>query len=143
MAKVTTIPELYQPLMKGVTIKSDRCCICGKIGVQMHHVVKRSAGNMYISGVRIHRPKLPLCGLGNSTGCHGLAHHNMLHFRWVEEYGNGNKFCDYTRLDSWVKGAADKGGHWEYLITDEPTKYQDALKMDGWMYLPSFGYNDY
>ena len=24
------------------------------------------------------------------------------------------------------------GGHWEYLLTDEPTKYQAALAMGGW-----------
>ena len=27
-------------------------------------------------------------------------------------------------------------GHWEYLLLPEPTKYADALAMDGWGRLP-------
>ena len=134
MAKVTTIPDLYLPLMEGVTIHSNRCCVCGKLGVQMHHVVKRSMGNLYVNGVRIPRPKLPLCGLGNSSGCHGLAHHNMLHFRWVKSDAVSGGFGRYTHQEG------GDGGHWEYLITDEPTKYQDALEMGGWMCLHDCDY---
>lgn len=126
MAKVTTIPELYWPLMSGVTIESDRCVVCGKSPVQMHHVVKRSAGNMYRGGVRIPRPKLPLCGLGNASGCHGLAHQNRLHFRWVRP------------REAFNRPTPQGSGHWEYLITDEPTRYQRALEMDGWRPLPDF-----
>lgn len=126
MAKVTTIPELYWPLMAGVTIESDRCVVCGRSPVQMHHVVKRSAGNMYRGGVRIPRPKLPLCGLGNASGCHGLAHQNRLHFRWVRP------------REAFNRPTPQGSGHWEYLITDEPTRYQRALEMDGWRTLPDF-----
>ena len=124
MAKVTTIPELYWPLMNGVTIESDRCVVCGRSPVQMHHVVKRSAGNMYRGGVRIPRPKLPLCGLGNASGCHGLAHQNRLHFRWVRP------------REAFNRPTPQGSGHWEYLITDEPTRYERALEMDGWRPLP-------
>lgn len=126
MAKVTTIPELYWPLMNGVTIESDRCVVCGRSPVQMHHVVKRSAGNMYRGGVRIPRPKLPLCGLGNASGCHGLAHQNRLHFRWVRP------------RETFNRPTPQGSGHWEYLITDEPTRYERALEMDGWRPLPDF-----
>ena len=126
MAKVTTIPELYWPLMNGVTIESDRCVVCGRSPVQMHHVVKRSAGNMYRGGVRIPRPKLPLCGLGNASGCHGLAHQNRLHFRWVRP------------REAFNRPTPQGSGHWEYLITDEPTRYERALEMDGWRPLPDF-----
>lgn len=126
MAKVTTIPELYWPLMNGVTIESDRCVVCGRSPVQMHHVVKRSAGNMYRGGVRIPRPKLPLCGLGNASGCHGLAHQNRLHFRWVRP------------REAFNRPTPQGSGHWEYLITDEPTRYERALEMDGWRSLPDF-----
>lgn len=126
MAKVTTIPELYWPLMNGVTIESDRCVVCGRSPVQMHHVVKRSAGNMYRGGVRIPRPKLPLCGLGNASGCHGLAHQNRLHFRWVRP------------RETFNRPTPQGSGHWEYLVTDEPTRYERALEMGGWRPLPDF-----
>ena len=141
MAKVDTLPDLYRPLMDGVSIKAPYCCVCGKRWpLNYHHVVKRSAGNIYRNGVAMPKPVLPLCGQGNTSGCHGLAHHEMLHFRWVTE--NDRRFCDYTVMDSWVHGFASKGGHWEYLSTEEPTKYQAALEMEGWKPLPSFGYNE-
>lgn len=50
-------------------------------------------------------PQLHLCGHGTS-GCHGLAEDKKLHFRYA------------TR--------------WLYLKTPHPTKYADALDMDGW-----------
>ena len=54
-------------------------------------------------------PTISVCGLGNASGCHGKLHSHQLHLRWV--------------------------GYWEYLETDEPTKYQDALAMGGWVKL--------
>ena len=51
-------------------------------------------------------PTVDVCGMGNASGCHGKLHNHTLHLRY-------------------------KGG-WEFLETDEPTKYQDALAMDGW-----------
>ena len=49
---------------------------------------------------------LSVCGLGNASGCHGKLHSHKLHVR----YQDG----------------------WQYLETKQPTKYQDALSMDGW-----------
>lgn len=49
---------------------------------------------------------ITVCGMGNASGCHGLIHAHRLHLRYE--------------------------GHWEYLRTEQPTKYQDALGMDGW-----------
>ena len=122
MARVTTMAPMWWPLMDGVTIKSDRCAVCGRSPVQMHHVVKRSAGKLYRNGVEVPKPLLPLCGLGNSSGCHGLAHQGMLHFRWVEsDAGSEGWYLTHVH-----------GGHWECLRTDVPVKYLDALKMDGW-----------
>lgn len=51
-------------------------------------------------------PTVTVCGFGNSSGCHGKLHDHRLHLRWV--------------------------GRWEYLETERPTKYQDALDMEGW-----------
>ena len=122
MARVTTLPEMLWPLMEGVTIRSDRCAVCGRSPAQMHHVVRRSAGRLYRNGVEVPKPMLPLCGLGNASGCHGMAHQGRLHFRWVVADAGA---------DGWYLTHIN-GGHWEYLITDEPVKYQRALEMEGW-----------
>lgn len=52
---------------------------------------------------------ITVCGMGNASGCHGKLHSLRLHLRWV--------------------------GHWEFLETKEPTKYQTALTMEGWQKL--------
>lgn len=127
MAKVDTLPMLYRPLMDGCSVILNHCAVCGATWpLNQHHIVKRSQGNLYRSGVKRPKPTITLCGSGNASGCHGLAHQSRLHFRWVtteawDEIGFGNS-----------KYRERSGGHWEYLITDEPTKYQAALKMDGW-----------
>ena len=51
-------------------------------------------------------PTVTVCGWGNSSGCHGLLHGHRAHLRY------------------------DCG--WEVLVTDEPTKYEKALGMEGW-----------
>lgn len=51
-------------------------------------------------------PTVTVCGWGNSSGCHGLLHGHRVHLRY------------------------DCG--WEVLVTDEPTKYEKALGMEGW-----------
>lgn len=114
--------------MGGVSVETPYCCVCGRTHLlNRHHVVKRSAGNLYVDGVKMPKPTLMLCGNGNASGCHGLAHRNMLHFRWVRrDATNGPWYLTHV-----------KGGHWEYLMTDEPCKYQEALKMDGWRPLVS------
>ena len=123
MAKVSTLAEIYRPLMNGCSVETPYCCVCGTTHpLNRHHVVKRSTGNMYRNGVKIPKPTLMLCGSGNASGCHGLAHQGRLHFRWVG--------TDQASGEYW--NTTVKGGHWEYLLTDEPTKYQKALDMDGW-----------
>ena len=52
-------------------------------------------------------PTVRLCGWGNTGGCHGDAHAHKLHFRFAD-------------------------GRWQYLLTDEPTKYEKALEFGGW-----------
>lgn len=54
-------------------------------------------------------PTVNVCGLGNASGCHGKLHQHRLHLRYTDEL--------------------------EFLETEEPTKYQDALEMDGWQRL--------
>lgn len=128
MAK-TTLPPMWWPLMRGCTVKLDHCPVCGRNHpLEQHHPVKRSAGELFENGRKAKKPTITLCGFGNnlqdSDGrnyCHGLAHANMLHFRWVE-----------TAQTVKSTGHVLTGGHWEYLLCDEPTKYQTAIEMDGW-----------
>lgn len=51
-------------------------------------------------------PTVRVCGLGNGAGCHKRLHDHTLHFR-------------------------HRGG-WEWLLTEQPEKYDRALAMDGW-----------
>lgn len=86
MAKVTTLPELWWPLMEGPSVETPYCCVCGaRWPLNRHHVVKRSAGERYVNGVRLPKPTLMLCGSGNASGCHGKAHQGRLHFRYVKQ----------------------------------------------------------
>ena len=114
MADVTTMDPILWPLMHldpqvVDAMASARCCVvCGRsYPLNRHHIVRRGAGELYEGGRKLPKPLIVLCGSGNVGGCHGKAHSQMLHFR-------------------------ASGGRLEYLETDEPTKYQDALEMDGW-----------
>lgn len=82
------------------------CSVCLKPAANMHHVVLKGAGGVPVAlDARI--PRVALCGVGNASGCHGLAHARKLHFDW-------------------------RDGGWAYLITRIPTRRADALPMDGW-----------
>lgn len=132
MAKVTTLPEILWPLMEGPSVETPYCCVCGRADLPLnrHHVVRRGAGRLYRDGIELPKPTLMLCGSGNTGGCHGLAHQNRLHFRYVKDgWGEPHKPYD-------CRGGYDvslvRTGHWERLLLDEPTKYSEALKLDGW-----------
>ena len=113
VARVTTMEGELLPLLDLPSIDLRWCAICGRTWpLNRHHVPPRSAGNAYRDGRRVPHPTITLCGSGNASGCHGLAHHRRLHFRNVD-------------------------GEWWYLLTDEPTKYHDALRMVGWRPVPS------
>ena len=126
-----TLDRLYWPLMRSPSIKLDHCAICGRPApLEQHHMVFRSAGELYVNGVRRPHPCITVCGFGNCLQdadgryyCHGLAHHRMLHFRWVDAK---------PLPPGTYNNPPQCGGHLEYLITKEPTKYADALEMDGW-----------
>ena len=106
--------EHERALMEGPSIETDGfCAICGRSDrpLNRHHIVPRSRGGE-------DGPTVVCCGFGNNlqglgpegkcvTYCHGALHMHLLHLRWT-------------------------GEQWEKLWTHEPTKYEDALKMDGW-----------
>lgn len=131
MAKVTTLSAIYQPMMGAPSITTPYCAICGRhYPLEQHHIVRRSAGKMYDEfGHELKKPTVTLCGFGNNLKgadgyyCHGLAHANRLHFRWVT---SNNRMELLHGYEMW------RGGHWEYLITEEPTDYVKALDMEGW-----------
>lgn len=51
-----------------------------------------------------------VCGMGNASGCHKKLHEHRLHMRYE--------------------------GQWEYIETEQPTKYETALALEGWRVLP-------
>lgn len=106
-AMISTLAPIYRPLMDAPTLRSSRCVVCGAPAHDQHHIVWRSWGELYDEdGNPRPKPTVSLCGFGNTSGCHGLAHQRMLHFRYY--------------------------GALECLITDQPTNYLDALEMGGW-----------
>lgn len=122
MQDKTTLAKIWHPLMQAPSYISDRCFICGKRATNKHHMVKRSAGELYVDGRKLKKPEITLCGSG-CTGHHGMAHDSKLHFRWVPDIleNKNGAFTQFYRV-----------GHLEYLITKHATKYQDAMQMDGW-----------
>ena len=120
MANVTTLPPILWPLMHispdvvEQIENSTQCVICGRNWpLNRHHIVRRGAGELYENGKKLRHVTIMLCGSGNTGGCHGKVHANMLHFR-------------------------NDRGRLEYAEFDEPTKYADALEMDGWEELECF-----
>lgn len=132
MAKVSTLPEELRPLMAGPSVETPYCCVCGRTDLPLnrHHVVRRGAGVLYRDGVEVPKPTLMLCGSGNTCGCHGLAHQNMLHFRYVPgKWNSGGR--PYDNMGGYEVSLAH-GGHWEFARFKKPTKYSDALKKGNW-----------
>jgi hypothetical protein len=112
MANVTTLDEIYWPLMELPSVELPFCAVCGATWpLNRHHFVWRSWGELVREGKAIPKPTITLCGSGNTSGCHGLAHSRQLHFR-------------------------NNGGRLEMLMTLEPTRYHVALDMPGWRVPP-------
>lgn len=121
------MPEFLWPLMAGCTVRLPFCAVCGRARpLNQHHVVRRSAGQLVRGGIVVPKPTITLCGSGNTGGCHGAAHDGRLHFRWVRSETKGGNFGTYLRQESSI------GGHWEFLIADEPCDYLHALDLEGW-----------
>ena len=95
--------EYEKELMKAPSIEGNHCAFCGRPATERHHVVPRSQGGSK-------GPTIPVCGMGNASGCHGLLHAHKLHPTYSELLG------------------------WEYIYTQEPMKYEKALEIkDGWL----------
>lgn len=139
----STLEPIYRPLMDGPSMIAGRCFICGRRSpLEQHHYVWRSWGKLYRRGLEMRKPTITLCGFGSNLymtvpdkdgklrkvkSCHGMAHHKMLHFRFVPS--NSERSNGWNRASDYKPNGA---GRLQYLITDEPTEYVEALDMDGW-----------
>ena len=104
-----------------------RCMVCGRPANNHHHIVPRSAGEMSVDGRRLSKPTILLCGNGNTSGCHGLAHQHRLHFRWVDAF-------EEHRYDKVATPKYDTGsGHYEWKLFDQPINVLEAwAHTKGW-----------
>lgn len=112
-----TVNAFYRRLLdKPDVIGTGRCAICGRPSMNHHHVIKKGMGGVgRKTESRI--PLIELCGMGNTGGCHGLAHAGRLHIYWEEGMGG-----------------------WVYWISPQPMKDFDAwwdfsgefLPVPGW-----------
>lgn len=75
-------------LMGEDSIIQVSCCICGQPATNKHHAVPRSAGGE--GG-----PRVSVCGMGNTSGCHRLAH------------GHGLRFAPHHRFECSEDAAKD------------------------------------
>lgn len=126
---VCTLSELLKPLMDKPSIDNAEgvCAVCGRPATNKHHIVKRSAGRWVVDGREKRKPTVRLCGMGNASGCHGMAHDGRLHFRWVPAEAPSKPM---KRVGS--EFPPPNAGHWEFLRTKEPCDYLTALSADGW-----------
>lgn len=138
----TTMPEMWHDLVNAPTIHAFRCVVCGRPlpnGGDQHHIIPRSAGQYVDARGRVFTgrkrkpkgakdtPTVTLCGSGNASGCHGLAHSGRLHFRWVR--------MDHIVANNAFNGSpfTAMGGRLECLVTDEPIDRLEALATEeGW-----------
>lgn len=92
--------ERQRGLMEAPSLSGRLCAVCGRLAQNRHHVVPRSQGGAC-------GPTVPLCGLGNASGCHGRAHSHRVHFRYAE-------------------------GRWEVLETEVGMKIEQAERVGKW-----------
>ena len=76
-------------------VDGGRCVVCGRPATNRHHVIPKGMGGVP-KALERRIPKLLLCGGGNASGCHGMAHAHTLHLNWSDAMG------------------------WCFLVTDEP-----------------------
>lgn len=68
--------------------KSDRCLVCGKPAHDHHHVIPKRMGGRNREIEKL-IPTVTLCGFGNTSGCHGLAHEGRIEFSYEEGEWHG------------------------------------------------------
>lgn len=108
--------EWERGLLGKPSVCVDECAVCGRKATNHHHVIIKGMGG---TSPEIEReiPTITLCGMGNASGCHGLAHKHKLHFGfdsrgWVYLYTKEpmpewecwvNNRSEYRPLPGWIK----------------------------------------
>lgn len=90
------INNLNKHLLGCPSIKSRYCVVCGEPATNDHHVIiKGIGGSKYAKQI----PTVSLCGMGNTSGCHGLAHSGRLFFDYRTSLKTGRKCWHYCKTD--------------------------------------------
>lgn len=76
-------------------VKGDVCAFCGAMATNRHHIAPKGMGGRKDAG-----PTVPVCGMGNTSGCHRLLHEGKLHMRYV---GGANPHWEYVRFKKGTK----------------------------------------
>lgn len=139
----STMPEYLRPIMAAPSLILPYCAVCGRTSpLNQHHVVKRSDGELFDEhGRKLRKPTVTLCGMGNASGCHGLAHAGLLFLDYRPSW-HRTKFARAGEMDYY-------GGHWEALLLtpEERDEWQEAnngrkldllaaREMEGWFRIP-------
>lgn len=83
---MSALNRQQQALLGKPSIDSDVCAVCGGRASNRHHVVIKGMGGLpKLIESRI--PLIPLCGNGNTSGCHKLAHDYAIEFRYDDREG--------------------------------------------------------
>lgn len=80
----------HQAMGANMLDQGARCAWCGRPATNSHHVPPRSKGSFLFVGTNGYTTTLlpalvALCGMGNVSGCHAMAHRHSLAVRWVWE----------------------------------------------------------
>lgn len=93
--------NLYEEnLMDAPSIFNEVCPFCGRPSQNRHHIVPRSHGGT-------DGPTVDVCGLGNTSGCHGELHAHKLHLDWSEEKDWWVYKRTEPKKDVWLKTSPD------------------------------------
>lgn len=111
MELIPSLNSYEARLLDKPSVVGEWCAVCGAPATNRHHVVFKGMGGRS-KAIEGRIPLVSLCGMGNTGGCHGLVHSRKLFMDW---------------RDGWV-----------YLLCDEPTKIDDAMRADGWKPLPGW-----
>ena len=83
---MSALNRQQRELLDKPSIESDVCAVCGAKATNRHHVLIKGMGGLPKS-IESRIPLIPLCGMGNTCGCHKLAHDYAIEFRYDERDG--------------------------------------------------------
>lgn len=72
-----SMPSDERKLLGLPSYVSPYCLCCGEKATNQHHVIQKGMGGRTKTIEKL-IPTVSLCGFGNASGCHGLAHSGHL-----------------------------------------------------------------